>query len=117
MKILANTASRPVRRGVEIESACMPSAALPVPVAAVPAAAVATVYSEPAKLVTTPAPLVASVIAWPPAEVMIVSASPATAVNEGQLMIKPSQEGCTNLSRSSQRLQPAMSHQTKQTQL
>lgn len=40
----------------------------------------ATVYSEPPMEVTTPAPSVASVKAWPPASVMTVRAFPPTAV-------------------------------------
>lgn len=43
------------------------------------AAAVATVYCEPAKLVTVPKASVASVIASPPAEVMTVAATPPMA--------------------------------------
>ena len=43
------------------------------------AAAVATVYSEPANDVTCPAPLVASVIAWPPLEVITVANDPPIA--------------------------------------
>ena len=44
------------------------------------AAAVATVYSEPANDVTCPAPLVASVIAWPPLEVTTVANDPPMAI-------------------------------------
>jgi hypothetical protein len=43
------------------------------------AAAVATVYSEPAKEVTAPAPLVARVTAWPPADVITVATEPPMA--------------------------------------
>lgn len=43
-------------------------------------AAVATVYSEPANEVTTPAPDSASVIALPPSEVIMVTALPPTEV-------------------------------------
>jgi hypothetical protein len=45
------------------------------------AAAVATVYSEPAKDVTFPAPLVARVIASPPLEVTTVANDPPMARN------------------------------------
>ena len=65
-----NATAKLVRRGADTENECMPSAAFDVAAAA--AAQVATVYSDPAKLVTTPAPLVASVMASPPAEVTIV---------------------------------------------
>lgn len=50
--------------------------------AAEPAAPVATVYTEPPKLVTTPPALPASVIAWPPALVTTVKACPPTAGRE-----------------------------------
>ena len=55
---------------------------VPEPVASVPASEVATVYTEPAKDVTSPAPLVASVIAWPPADVTIVATCPPTAESD-----------------------------------
>lgn len=41
---------------------------------------VAAVYTEPANVVITPAPLVARVMASPPADVIIVTACPPTAV-------------------------------------
>lgn len=44
---------------------------------------VATVYCDPAKDVTTPAPLAARVMAWPPAEVTTVAAEPPKARNRG----------------------------------
>ena len=47
-------------------------------------AAVATVYCEPAKEVTLPAPLVASVMAAPPTEVTTVTADPPIASKLGQ---------------------------------
>ena len=49
-------------------------------VARLPISPVAAVYTEPAKVVTTPAPLVASVMASPPAEVMIVASEPPIAI-------------------------------------
>lgn len=67
-----NATSKLARRGADTENECVPRAALELDVTAAPAALVATVYSEPAKLVTTPAPLVASVMASPPFEVMTV---------------------------------------------
>ena len=43
-------------------------------------------YTEPAKVVTTPAPLVASVMASPPAEVMIVASEPPIAIETKGLL-------------------------------
>lgn len=44
---------------------------------------VATVYTEPPKEVTAPAPLVASVMAFPPSEVITVTKDPPAAKQWG----------------------------------
>jgi len=71
--MLTATLARPVSTELDKPNEYVPMAAFDV---AEPIAAVATVYCEPAKDVTFPAPLVARVIALPPSEVTTVANDP-----------------------------------------
>ena len=79
--MLTSTVASPPVRGADGDHACSPSAAL-LEFVALAISPVAAVYTEPANVVTTPAPLSARVIAAPPAEVMTVAALPPIALTD-----------------------------------